>query len=298
LRRQRHDAEALAEFRRAYSIQPSPRTLAQIALAEQALGKWIDAEADLQAALKAGSDAWVDRNKDVLAAGLADIRKHLGDLDVDADVPGADLWVNGVRVALLPLPRPLRVETGSVLLEVRASGHASVRRTTFVEPGESAHESIHLVPLFTQAPVGAAEAPRAPVVLGQAFNIPTAAPAVAIPVDRRMRSLSFVLLGAGVAGIAAGSYFGVRTLTAKSDSDAHCQGKTCKDLAGLRFDNDAHLSATRSTAWFVAGIAVAGAGAGLFWMSRARNPPGGLTAVHLALDVGPSRAGAVLAGSW
>ncbi len=223
LRRQRHDAEALAEFRRAYSLQPAPRTLAQIALAEQALGRWVDAEADLQRAVQTKGDAWIERNQDVLAAGLTDIRRHLGDLDVEADVPGAELWVNGARVAVLPLSRSLRVETGSVLLEVRARGYASARRTTFVEPGERAREDIHLVPLVQQAPVAGEQAARAPAAGEEAVRAPvgsaqvsiagrrespqapTAAgsgePPRAIASDRRMRAVS---LGPSSAGVALG----------------------------------------------------------------------------------------------
>jgi hypothetical protein len=304
LRRERHDAEALAAFRRAYSIQPAPRTLAQIGLAEQALGQWVDAEADLQRVLQAKGDAWIDRNRAVLATGLADIQRHLGDLDVQADVPGAELWVNGARVAVLPLSRSLRVETGSVLLEVRARGYAAARRTTFVEPGESAREDVHLVPLVVQAPAeepAPIAAPRsvggrgpsalAPVVVGSE-------PARVLPVDRPLRTASFVLLGAGVLGLATGTYYGVRTLDAQSRSHDACPYVDCPDRAAVRLDQDAHLSAVRSTAWFVAGIAVATAGAGLFWMSRAYNLPGHLMAAHLTLDVGLSSGRAVLGGSW
>ncbi|HEV3191873.1 MAG TPA: tetratricopeptide repeat protein [Polyangiaceae bacterium] len=290
LRRQRHDAEALAEFRRAYSIQPAPRTLAQIALAEQALGRWVDAEADLQRAVQTKDDAWIERNRDVLAAGLTDIRRHLGDLDVEADAPGAELWVNGARVAVLPLAHSLRVETGSVLLEVRARGYASARRTTFVEPGERAHEDIHLVPLVLQAPVAVDQAARAPLGAEEAARAPG-------PVDRPMRAASFVLLGAGVAGVAAGTYFGVRTLVAKSNSDALCS-HVCTDPRGIRFDQDSRFFAPRSTAWLVAGIGVASAGGVLFWMSRARNLPDRTAAVHLSFDVGPSNARAALGGFW
>jgi hypothetical protein len=299
LRRQRHDAEALAEFRRAYAIQPAPRTLAQIALAEQALGQWVDAETDLQRAIQTKGDAWIERNRDVLAAGVMDIRRHLGDLDVEADVPGAELWVNGAHVAVLPLSRSLRVETGSVLLEVRASGYASARRTTFVEPGERAREDIHLVPLVPQAPVAGAQAARAPVGAEEAAPAPAVSGQPrAIPADRRMRAVSFVLLGAGVAGLAAGSYFGVRTLVAKSNSNTICPKATCGEVQGLKYDQDSRLFAGRSTVWFVAGIGVASAGGVLLWMSRARNLPGRTGAVDLSLDVGPSGAGAMLGGSW
>ena len=76
LRRQGHDAEALTEFQRAMRIQRSPRTQAQIALAEQALGLWPGAEADLLAALDAQGDAWIKKNRTTLANALTIIQSQ------------------------------------------------------------------------------------------------------------------------------------------------------------------------------------------------------------------------------
>jgi len=70
LRRVHRDREALAEFRKAAAIEETPRVLAQIALAEQALGIWVDAEAHLKKALAAESDAWIRKNAGVLRGAL------------------------------------------------------------------------------------------------------------------------------------------------------------------------------------------------------------------------------------
>src|SRR5260221_25029 len=61
LRRALKEQEALTAFRRAYELAPSPRAVAQIGLAEQALGRWADAEAHLLTALEAVSDPWIDK---------------------------------------------------------------------------------------------------------------------------------------------------------------------------------------------------------------------------------------------
>src|ERR1700755_329211 len=45
LRRQGRDEEALEVFRRAHAEAPTPRTSAQMALAAQAVGNWVEAEA-------------------------------------------------------------------------------------------------------------------------------------------------------------------------------------------------------------------------------------------------------------
>src|SRR5439155_14796032 len=102
LRRARKDAEALDEFRRAYALRPTPRALAQIGLAEQALGRWIDAEADLAGSLADMLDPWIARNRALLEGDLARIRDHLGWLDVTTNVTEAELWLNGARVGNAP----------------------------------------------------------------------------------------------------------------------------------------------------------------------------------------------------
>jgi hypothetical protein len=296
LRRQRRDAEALANFRRAYAIQPIPRTMAQIALAEQALGRWVDAEAHLRTALQAADDPWIARHRQVLAAGLADIQTHLGELEIEADVAGAELWVNGVYAASLPLTQPLRVEAGSVVIEVRAPAYASARRHTSVEAGETAHETIHLVPLV--APPAAVIVVEKPQIHAEQARDKPIAPQSGhyVPQDRPMRAASFVLLGAGAAGLAAGTYFGVRTLETVKDS--RCVQYSCPDPRGLALDLEARSLATRSTAWFAFGIVAAGAGAGLFWLSRGRVAPDKPARIRVDLDAGPRGARALLEGAW
>src|SRR5262249_16904585 len=69
LRRERKDAEALAEFRRAYALSPTPHALGQIALAEAALDQWVSAENDLLHVLVA-DDPWVARQRSALEIAL------------------------------------------------------------------------------------------------------------------------------------------------------------------------------------------------------------------------------------
>src|SRR5258706_9469725 len=77
LRKEQRDQEALDEFRRAYALSPSPRARAQMALAEQALGHWLDADAGLGAALDAKEDAWIERNRASLEAARVAVGRHV-----------------------------------------------------------------------------------------------------------------------------------------------------------------------------------------------------------------------------
>ncbi len=126
LRRQRDDAAALESFRQAYAANPTPRALAQIALAEQALGKWVDAERDLSQSM-ARDDVWIRNNMPLLQRALDSIEQHLASLSVTTNVVGAEMWIDGVRVTALPAPA-VRVVAGSAVIEIRAPAYETVRR--------------------------------------------------------------------------------------------------------------------------------------------------------------------------
>jgi hypothetical protein len=166
LRRVARDDEALALFREAYRSEPSARIRAQIGLAEQALARWLEAERDLKAALS-DPDPWVDKNRAVLEGALEAIDSHLASLRVDTNVLGAGLWLDGVRTATLPSAAPFRVLAGEVLLEARATGFGSTRRTIVLQGGDIRHELLLLIPRSTTEAGSAAVAPtRSTSLLG------------------------------------------------------------------------------------------------------------------------------------
>jgi tetratricopeptide (TPR) repeat protein len=94
LRRERKDAEALEQFQLAQRVRSSPRGLAQVALAEQALGRWSEAERDLQSALQVKNDAWIESHRSVLEKALEAVQEHL-----QADGSGS-----GPKAAAPPAP--------------------------------------------------------------------------------------------------------------------------------------------------------------------------------------------------
>lgn len=294
LRREHRDADALDRFRRAYAITPTARIEAQIALAEQALGRWADAERDLDAAMARTTDAWIVQHLEVLRGAHAAVEERLGWLDVLVDVPGGELIVNGESRGTLPLASPIRVEAGSLVVDVQHAGYATARRMTLVEPGGTARETIHLEPI---APPPAVKPPVTSVHPSDhgtrvAGHVTTASPPRASSARSNLRSTAVVFIGAAIADVAIGSYFGVRTLQAKSDRDAQCGATTCTPL-GVAYDGEARSFALRSTAWFGAGVVFGTTGALLWWVSRSR-----ATSVGIAPWVGPERAGGSVEGSF
>src|SRR6185295_4814823 len=73
LRRQGRDEEALEMFRAAFRLRATPRARAQMGLAGQALGHWVEAEADISAAIGAHDDPWIARNMATLLAARGEV---------------------------------------------------------------------------------------------------------------------------------------------------------------------------------------------------------------------------------
>ncbi|MEM9195385.1 MAG: tetratricopeptide repeat protein [Myxococcota bacterium] len=147
LREQGNDEAALAKFEAAYAVDESAHALGQIALAEQALGRWIDAEAHLREALEDQADPWVRRNRRPLEDALRAIGQRLATVELEANVEVGEVYVNGELRHRLPLSAPLRVVAGDAMIEIRAEGYLPMRRTVTTRGGQRAREIMRLTPL-------------------------------------------------------------------------------------------------------------------------------------------------------
>jgi hypothetical protein len=152
LRTERRDAEALALFRKAYALEPSPRALAQIGMAEQALGDWVAAGTDLDAVLDARSDPWVAQNLAAVHAAVDGVRQHLGSILVRTTAPNATLWIDGKSRGRLPLPSPVRAPVGDVTIAVRAEGYESFEERVVLTAGATWDQWVALRPMSDAPP--------------------------------------------------------------------------------------------------------------------------------------------------
>ena len=212
LREKGDDEAALREFRRAHELSHSGRALAQVALAEQALGHWTDAEAHLGEALRRDQEPWVARNLRLLRQALADIQTHIGSLELSGGAAGAEVLVNGARAGTLPLGAALRVPAGSVALEVRAPDHLPMLRTVIVPAGGLAREPVVLIPIPSSTEASASRPPP-PVHVDTPPppNTVVAGGGAAAPSADRgwsgRRKAGAALAAGGVASLAAGIAF-------------------------------------------------------------------------------------------
>lgn len=232
------DKDALALFRRAHELCPKPRYLAQLGLAEQALGLWILAESHLAEALTATDDAWIDKHRPDLNGALEAVGGHLGYLEVELEAGSAkeaELLLDGRPVGALPLVAPLRVVAGTVAVEVRAKGFIPVMRPVLVPKGGRARERIVLVALAAP-PVSQAQ------------------PATRLGLWRKLGIIGVAVGGAALGGGVAAQ--GVREQNARAfNADPACSGSggeypsICQD----RFTRIIHAER-----WAVAGYVVGG----------------------------------------
>jgi hypothetical protein len=287
LRREHRNEEALALFEQAARLSPNPATLAQMALAEQALGRWADSARDFDAALAAGDDPWIAKNLDVLTGAQAVVAHHVGWIAVQAGAPDAELLLDGH-----PLPQgvEVRVAAGSAVLEARAPGRVPDIRRVEIEPTQHLRVSLSLPPLSPVVPAPVTSPPAVTYVPG-----PDAPPP---PSSSSLPVIPIVLGAVGLAALATGTYFGIRTFSDKATRDSACPQEVCKpnDLTGQNADADARTSADISTTAFVAG-GVLVAGAAVWWFLGRGDGHADHSKVDVTPVVGDRAAGLVLRGA-
>ncbi|MBL8685828.1 MAG: PEGA domain-containing protein [Myxococcales bacterium] len=141
------DEAALALFQQAWEQGHSPVALAQIAVTEQSLGRWLLAERHLREALASAEHPYIQRNRAALEEAYATIRRRVGTLVVVSNVPSATVWIDGEPVASASASEraePLRLLVGSHRLEVRAEGYFTVSRPIEITPDVPAREEATL----------------------------------------------------------------------------------------------------------------------------------------------------------
>jgi len=152
LRKQGDDGAALQRFQRAYELDHDVRALAQMGLAEQALGRWVAAHDHLMKALASTADPWIVKNGATLRTAFEMVGAHVGRLEVLGGSPGAEVRIDGVARGILPLEGPLILPIGSVTIAIRATGLVSVERVAVIHAREMTRESFEPLASLARIP--------------------------------------------------------------------------------------------------------------------------------------------------
>jgi len=236
LRRQARDREALEVFRRAAQIKETARLTAQIAMAEQALGSWVDAEVDLKRALENTTDSWIQKNRALLEHDLVVIREHLSTVEVWGAPEGAEVTMDGKVVGRLGSLSPVRVASEEVALQVQAPGYADFKKTLHFTVGEYVRQRVdlrRLPPPLARADAAAANpgdppakrrgaSPLPTLVTGPERTAPQPEPERPSPIYGRW--WFWTLVGAVAIGAGTGAFLLVNRGKQSPDT---CVGMTC-----------------------------------------------------------------------
>jgi PEGA domain len=270
--RKAHDDEGAArEFQKAYDQVHTPRAAGQLGLAEQALGRWEDAERHVGEALHAAGDTWVIKNRATLDEALSAIQSHLARIEVIGDPEGADVSVNGRVVGKLPLQEPVRVSAGEVEVELHAPGYVAAQRTLSIVGGQYQRLVLHLT---KEASASAGDAPSVTKVAGDERPPPESTPVtplVATTPGAQEPSTARTVLKWSAAGLAGvGLVVGIVAVVEHGNSVAAFDNHTpaCADNNGMAVDQKSGLPAPdcqgsldgyrRDKTWAIVGFAGAG----------------------------------------
>ena len=206
LRKKGADNRALPLFQKAYDLERSPRTAAQLGLAEASLGYWLAAERHLTEALQSTRNPWLSKHEPALRKTLKEVQASIGEVEIIGEPADTELTVNGQAVGKLPLPAAVRVPEGAVQVVARANGHQSDSRNISVQGGKRVVVKISLE--LMAAP--AAEVPVASLPAPAPGPAPAAGTEPPIPTPERratwVRPTSWFLLAASAGGLGVGGY--------------------------------------------------------------------------------------------
>jgi hypothetical protein len=255
MRIQGKNLEALNLFVKAHALAPSGKTFGQMGSVEVALHRWVDAEAHLDEALARHDSPWIEapKNRVMLQQTLAEARRQIARLQLRGTA-GAEVYVDGRRVGVLPLAEPIHVAAGKVRITAAATGFQSAEKELVTVGGDAMTVDFNLSPT---APPTAIE----PAAL---LTEPTRSEGRRT--WRKWTGSSLLTVGAAAIGVGIGWL----VVDGRPTCDAP-SGSVC-----------GHLYDTKTQGWVAVGLGVAAAGVGaavLLWPSKQS---------AVAVRVGPS----------
>ena len=143
-------AEALAAYNEAYKARPDAALVYNIGRAQQALGDYPAALAQLEQ-FEATAPPDIRARVPGLQTLLADLRKRVSMLVIAADVDGATVRIDERVVGTTPLRMPLRLNAGVVTLIVDKDGFFPYQRALTLVGGAIATSDVKLASKQTKA---------------------------------------------------------------------------------------------------------------------------------------------------
>jgi hypothetical protein len=308
-------ASACPKLAESYRLDPGSGTLTALALCHEQLGKtatawaeFIEVVTDAQQAGRADREKFARKHVSALEPHLSRLTisvvpetARLADVQVKRDhvVVGSAAW--GVSSP---------VDPGEHVVEVTAPGHkAWSARVTIGRDGDK--QAVEVPELATAADDSEANSTSGghddvpPMVQAVPAPVETAADAGA-PAGGGQRVAGWVLGGAGLVSIGAGSFFGIEALNKSRDAKSQCPTTTTCTPVAVEENQDAKTAALVSDVTVGLGLAAVTAGIVLIVTAPSGNAPAAAPApdaestsrLRVAPAIGPHVAGLSLAGEF
>jgi hypothetical protein len=251
--------EAVDRLSRAEILHHAPTILGRLGECQIALGKIVEGTESLQRVVRESLPAnapapFVAARKRAQKALDAALPK-IAHLTIEVKTKGVDVKVKvdneTVSSALIGVSRP--TDPGTHTIEASAPEYLALTKTVTLSEGESSTLAL------TLEPDPAAKKKEAP----------PPAPEKPVASGSTKRTLGYVSIAVGGAGVILGSAFGLMAMSKRNDLDKSCQSKICAPSEQDKLDA-ARLQGTVSTVGFVVGgIGLAAGATLLLWPSAA-----------------------------
>lgn len=150
----RNFSAAREEFLTAYQLVPSHRLLYNLGVVSMALGDSASAYDYFERCLRDGGDWVPPARRAEIEAQLRDLESHVAALTIRVDVHGAELSIDGRKLGVAPLTKPVRLNAGTHEVLARSLGRSS-RRRIVVSGGQTAFVAFSLSPPQHRPPADA-----------------------------------------------------------------------------------------------------------------------------------------------
>jgi hypothetical protein len=248
--------EARAAFLQAYALKKHPAVLLNLAQSELKSGHPVDAARHFAQYLQDNAGA-APADRKTAEQGISEARLKTGRVQVDVNVPGAEIFVDDELVGKAPLREAVDVGAGAHKIEARFSGYPNATGQVTAAVGQVVALSLKLdkggstaavvAPVPTTAPTGTENPPPAPTeTSAPPPETPPDADKGAPSVGRKpfftwMKSdpVAWGTGGAAVLGVGLGIVFSV--LAYNSSANADSQASQIR----VRADGDVELNASQ-----------------------------------------------------
>jgi serine/threonine-protein kinase len=220
------------------------------------------------------------------------------------DAPGVEIRRDGVEVGREQWNVPVPVDPGTHVVTMTAPNKQLWKTTVDVLPN-SKIAMVDLPPLADVpdlAVTGRGHTPsESGVALVTGVTSPMPPDVGEIPVlenrGSAQRAIGWLFVGAGVAGLATGVYFGAKWLDERGSSDPHCIGNTC-DPVGMSLRSDARTQARYAEV--ALGVSGGSLLIGTVLVATAPRPRIVISGAKLEIEpmVSPKAGGLRIGGAW